>query len=901
MDNRKRIDTIYNLLKDLCIKQYRETGSVTGVPTKVICEKLSVQRTNASSDLNKLYKEGKIIKIKSNPALYKVSKETISKCISSKETSFDSIIGCDKSLKNAIQQAKAAILYPPNGLHTIILGETGTGKSLFAEQMYKYAKETSKLKADAPFIVFNCADYSNNPQLLMSHLFGVKKGAYTGATQDTQGLVQKAHDGILFLDEVHRLPPEGQEMLFYLIDKGQYRGLGESGQLHKVNLQIICATTENIESSLLKTFIRRIPMSINLPSLRERTSEERFELIKYFFMVEVATLHSDISVSRDAFSSLLFYQCANNIGQLRSDIKLACAKAYLKNMDNMNSSIIVELEDLSDSIKKDLIHQKDVNFNIDDHMGEIITFSTDGDNNSLIIDNRSPNLYEMLFTRKNILKSRGISEEDISFIVKKDIELYFKDYLKNINEESLDELYKIVDKQIVSIVMNFLVYAEEALDMVFNNKVLYGLSIHVASFIERSSRKKFFENTHLEDIRKNHSKEFKVSKKLKEAIENNFNITVPFDEVGFFSMFLYINYTETQPISSVGIVVAMHGDSAATSISEVANRLLGEANVKGYNMPLSEKPSVALTNILNLVTSLDQGKGVILMVDMGSLTWFGDMVYEKTGIVVKVIEMVSTPMVLEASRKALLGASIDEVYDAIINLSPFIGKVYRENIELDINTKDDIIITACITGKGTALKLKSILENKFNIIEKGIDVIPINISDKYDFRSKIKELKEKKNILAVVSSIDPEYKYVKYIPALDLLKGSSSNILDNKIFLTKNFDTINNMEEVLAENVDINSKKFIQIFKEFYTYLISIGIELNDNKLAGLILHLACLLERISKGETIEYKFDFKKAIENNKEKIMIVKQALNSLENSFKVSFSEEEYYNVAKVIYPM
>lgn len=901
MDNIKRIDIIYNLLKDLCIKQYRETGSVTGVPTKIICEQLSVQRTNASSDLNKLYKEGKIIKIKTNPALYKVSKETISKCISSKETSFDSIIGCDKSLKNAIQQAKAAILYPPNGLHTIILGETGTGKSLFAEQMYKYAKETSKLKTDAPFVVFNCADYSNNPQLLMSHLFGVKKGAYTGATQDTQGLVQKAHDGILFLDEVHRLPPEGQEMLFYLIDKGQYRGLGESGQMHKVTLQIICATTENIESSLLKTFIRRIPMSINLPALRERTSEERFELIKYFFMVEVATLHSDISVSRDAFSSLLFYQCANNIGQLRSDIKLACAKAYLKNMDNMNSSIIVELEDLSDSIKKDLTHQKDGNFNIDNHMGEIITFSTDGDNNSLIIDNKSPNLYEMLFTRKNILKSRGISEEDISFIVKKDIELYFKDYLKNINEESLDELYKIVDKQVVSIVMNFLVYAEEALDMVFTNKVLYGLSIHVSSFIERSSRKKFFENTHLEDIRKNHSKEFQVSKKLKEAIESTFNVTVPIDEVGFFSMFLYINYTETQPISSVGIVVAMHGDSAATSISEVANRLLGEANVKGYNMPLSEKPSVALTNILNLVTSLDQGKGVILMVDMGSLTWFGDMVYEKTGIVVKVIEMVSTPMVLEASRKALLGASIDEVYDAIINLSPFIGKVYRENIDLDINTKDDIIVTACITGKGTALKLKSILENKFNIIEKGIDVIPINISDKYDFKNKIKELKKKKNILAVVSSIDPEYKYVKYIPALDLLKSSSSNILDNKIFLSKNFDTINNMEEVLAENVDINSKKFIQIFKEFYTYLISIGIELNDNKLAGLILHLACLLERISRGDTIEYKVDFKKAIENNKEKIMIVKQALSSLENSFKVSFSEEEYYNVAKVIYPM
>lgn len=91
---------------------------------------------------------------------------------------------------------------------------------MFAETMYKYAKEIGKLKANAPFVAFNCADYANNPQLLMSHIFGVKKGTYTGAIMDRIGLVEKANEGILFLDEVHRLPAEGQEMLFYLIDKG---------------------------------------------------------------------------------------------------------------------------------------------------------------------------------------------------------------------------------------------------------------------------------------------------------------------------------------------------------------------------------------------------------------------------------------------------------------------------------------------------------------------------------------------------------------------------------------------------------------------------------------------------------------------------------------------------------
>ena len=71
----------------------------------------------------------------------------------------------------------------------------------------------------------------------------------------------KADGGILFLDEIHRLPPEGQEMLFTFIDKGVYRPLGESGQTYEASVQIIGATTESSEN-FLTNFNRRIPMSI---------------------------------------------------------------------------------------------------------------------------------------------------------------------------------------------------------------------------------------------------------------------------------------------------------------------------------------------------------------------------------------------------------------------------------------------------------------------------------------------------------------------------------------------------------------------------------------------------------------------------------------------------------------
>ncbi|MCR1900018.1 sigma-54 factor interaction domain-containing protein [Irregularibacter muris] len=80
-----------------------------------------------------------------------------------------------------IERAKAAIMYPPDGLNCLIIGESGVGKTLFAKVMYEYAKFTGRHDKKSPFTTFNCADLYTNPQLLLSHLFEHVKGAFTGA------------------------------------------------------------------------------------------------------------------------------------------------------------------------------------------------------------------------------------------------------------------------------------------------------------------------------------------------------------------------------------------------------------------------------------------------------------------------------------------------------------------------------------------------------------------------------------------------------------------------------------------------------------------------------------------------------------------------------------------------
>lgn len=141
-----------------------EKDKKRGITAVELSSYMGLDRTNISRYLNKLYKEKRINKKDGRPVIYSSIqnlKEEINSIQNESEPrvknqdSLELLVGAEQSLKLPIQQAKAAILYPPRGLHTIILGETGVGKSLFAEVMYHFAKESNMIDADAPFVRFN--------------------------------------------------------------------------------------------------------------------------------------------------------------------------------------------------------------------------------------------------------------------------------------------------------------------------------------------------------------------------------------------------------------------------------------------------------------------------------------------------------------------------------------------------------------------------------------------------------------------------------------------------------------------------------------------------------------------------------------------------------------------------
>ena len=183
---------------------------------------------------------------------------------------FEKLVGYDGSLASLVEQCKATISYPPNGLPLMLTGETGTGKSLIARLTYEYASRQGLLKPDARFVSVNCSEYANNPELLTANLFGYVKGAFTGAEQTTPGLIELADGGVLFLDEVHNLKGECQEKLFQFMDQSIYHRMGDNKTWHTSHVRLIFATTEDPEKALLKTLQRRIPMNITVPNLSKR-------------------------------------------------------------------------------------------------------------------------------------------------------------------------------------------------------------------------------------------------------------------------------------------------------------------------------------------------------------------------------------------------------------------------------------------------------------------------------------------------------------------------------------------------------------------------------------------------------------------------------------------------------
>jgi transcriptional regulator with AAA-type ATPase domain/pSer/pThr/pTyr-binding forkhead associated (FHA) protein len=196
----------------------------------------------------------------------------------------------------------------------LILGETGTGKEVFARYIHRHS-----IRKEKDFKTVNCAVLTK--ELVHSELFGHKKGAFYGADEKRSGAFMDANAGVLFLDEIGELPGNIQAVLLTAMQQREIKPLG-SDKTEKVDLRILAATDRDLERGILdETFRRalyeRFTYSITLPLLRERT--EDISLLAHYYLDKYSQ-HTR-AISRDALECMRQYDWPDNIRGLQNVIK----------------------------------------------------------------------------------------------------------------------------------------------------------------------------------------------------------------------------------------------------------------------------------------------------------------------------------------------------------------------------------------------------------------------------------------------------------------------------------------------------------------------------------------------------------------------------------------------------
>ncbi|MEA5011238.1 MAG: sigma 54-interacting transcriptional regulator [Angelakisella sp.] len=224
---------------------------------------------------------------------------------------FEDIKGCSKQILETIEVGKK---YAQTDASVFIIGETGTGKELFAQSIHN-----SSSRRDGPFVAVNCGAIP--PSLVESELFGYEDGAFTGAKRGGKiGLLELAHRGTIFLDEISDLSSYGQVMLLRAIQERQIRRVGGSA-ITPIDVRIIAASNDSIFRLVEKKkfrkdlFYRLSVLVLNIPPLVERIGDIEF-LVVEFIEAFNKKYHKNTVITENALKVMASYQWEGNIRQL---------------------------------------------------------------------------------------------------------------------------------------------------------------------------------------------------------------------------------------------------------------------------------------------------------------------------------------------------------------------------------------------------------------------------------------------------------------------------------------------------------------------------------------------------------------------------------------------------------
>ena len=904
---------IYSKLQELCQNSKLITTNITA---DSFTQEFDIARNTASHYLNQLVKEGKAVKVNTRPVRFydKKAVETylgascnfeyngVADLFTTSKVNkgiFDQVIGAHESLFIQIKQLKAAARYPGNGLPILLTGPTGSGKSYLAKVYYDYNVAMKYLKPESKFVHLNCAEYADNPELLASLLFGYKSGAFTGATENKTGLFDEADNGMLFLDEVHRLGAKGQEKLFEYLDNGTISPLGSTKNGHKVNVRLVFATTEDIGSTFLQTFIRRVPVQVKIPSLNLRTPFERESLAKLFFLRQAKQINKKIVLTNQVLAAITGQRYESNVGQLKNDITLTVANALGKTMrDNYDQQITIYVSDLPNHVWQNGGEGQRIRLTGD---RTTITISENMEIKQLLTDETSLN-NPIMQAFKRIIKlfqTYGMCEtfvENATTVIttlcdelvyskmitrgEVPLKLFQRLFQVKINNIEADDDVEFSGNAVI--VLAYFSYYRQFAYWVLDSKSHEVLTTISNRLVTSSPKISGFTN------------------EILELIQDSLNLKNDVVDRLFLQLYLNSVVKVVHP-NQIRCIILAHGYSTASSIATVVNKMLGNRSIVDFvDMPLNNGPEEIGQEVTNYINRNAISTGLILMVDMGSLNDIYRYLHTSIDFPIGVISNVSTQSALMVGERILKHDELQNIVNDVQKKIRIDGKIiYPEK------NKKNLVITCCNTGIGTARQIKNLLDNsipeKLNIVVNAYDYALLQSSEQ------IKTLAHTFNILTIVGTVDPQIDDVSFIPLEKLILGEDTQRLAEALAPVATTEEVQKLIDTILHNFTIerviNSLTILDAHAVMKSIDVALnrysevsGKQLNNRTRMALYVHVSCLIERLIRNEPITT-YDWEPSYDTKL--VDDLKQAFSVIEAQYSVQIPKAELGYIYDIVH--
>ena len=796
--------------------------------TGEISRQLNISRNLCSHYLNEMVKEKALIKISTRPVsflhrktverLYRVHLEEneylnfydLSTCLGiSKKDVFDDYIGSHSGLSYQVSKCKVSVRYPDKGIPILIYGEKGTGKHKLAELVGEYALEKGYSDEKTKFI--DAGSLGDQDEALESEvLFWAEK-----------------KKRIICIENVEEI---SNNRLMKILEKAECK-------------MILTANIRH-DAGEVEQLVRQIPLAIEIPSLSERSDEDKKELLLYFMKQEALKIKSDILIDIRVMELLIQYYYARNIDELRDIVMTCCANAFVRKTEAEEVQICIY--DLPEKVVAESyrfysetepsVMMNIKNYKVNHYIDEF--------------QNYCKKIYEKYL---QIEKTPDI-EEKVEELWK--ITEEFCDYLTYKNcysNKKIEALKKVVSGMLDSMIERYGISFPTEFDLVFA-KCLYVQS-------ELMGREKNHYETDLKRCLEELSEEHEAEQLLVEELKDNIESCLGVKASNMNQLFVLLNLIQFNREPGWGKtrgVIICHGSATASSMAEIVNKVLGFRIFEAIDMPINVSPAETIQRLKKYMKYIKTPRELIILVDMGSLEELHSCLSDVKGLKAIIINNVSTRMAMDVGAKIRASVSLDKIAETVCYEN-------RSTYRLVDNTIPQKAILFCSeTGIGAAKRMSELFAASFPK-KLNIEFLSVDYRNVLEPKS-LQAIIDKYEVLFVVGTQDPKNPNICYVSMEDVIGFNHMERVFSVLeqFLSreelgvfkKNLVKEFSLQNVIQNLTILDAEVLIGMVNDGIEKLQKkMGKNFSDRIRISLNVHICCLVERLIRKEALD-KFD---------------------------------------------